>query len=449
MTAQTLAEFKAETRRLAQASFKSTFGATWLHEIGSEKPKRNWLFKNLLLSSVFGIIYGGPGGGKSFLTTDMALTGALAAVRGGKAEWFGHRCKGFGCVYIVAEGREDFEIRLHAWRTENGVGPDEVLPFVFLPTSIDMRSSDADMLRLAQEINVISEQMKERCGVPAGMTVVDTVARALAGGNENASDVMGTFVVNCDKLKDLTSTTVLGVHHGGKELGRGPRGHESLHGAADFELEVVGATDDEPNCWTVRKLKAGPAGATFRFRLKQRTVNKDEDGDPVTSCVVVDFTEAPENKAAARHVFHLASKYDKWFASTLSEAINFHGIMVPQGVPAPSNVKLVVTQEQVKRMYVERYSATEDGTEEQVYERLKARWGRSTGSLIEKKLIGSYKGKSDKNVWLWMTGQEIAGVKLRGADPWAPKVTAADLAQGALALPADETIGDNDDPMML
>ncbi|PZU95642.1 MAG: hypothetical protein DI527_00405 [Chelatococcus sp.] len=394
---------------------KRHFSGSWFHEISGERPKRDWLLKGLILAKTFGVVFGAPGSGKSFLVADLMLTcsvGALAT-RDHRPDWFGYKGRPFGVVYVVAEGRDDFIIRLHAWRIENKIPDDAVIPFFFLPTSIDMRSSDVDTMKLADDIRALSIEMKARCGVDVEVIVIDTVARALAGGNENASDVMGAFVINCGKLQEATGAAVLGVHHGGKEVGRGPRGHEALHGAADFEIEVAGATDEGPNSWTVRKLKSGPAGASHKFRLKPLTVTTDEDGDPVTSCVVIAPRETPEQVDAERAKKSLFQPTDveASFLHVLGDAIEKNGEIAPHGIGASSNVKLVVNVQHVRDLWRDRMSATEAGSDDEIDAKLRTRWSRATKKLVKFGVIGSAKP------FLWMTGREVKGVRLRGAEP--------------------------------
>lgn len=407
---QPFEEFEVEALALMRPPFRSSFGATWLHEVGGSKPVRNWLVKDLMLCRSFGVVYGPPGSGKSFLVSDLMLSCAAVALPHQQQTWFGYRMRHFGVVYVVAEGRDDFEIRLHAWRRENSIPDGAVIPFVFLPTSIDMRSSDADTIKMANEINQLDALMMERCGVGIGAVVIDTVARALAGGNENASEVMGAFVINCGKLADLTGASVIGVHHGGKEAGRGPRGHEALHGAADFEFEVAPAGDGEPNAWTVRKLKAGPGGATHKFRLKQISVGIDEDGDKVTSCVVIDTEaqDAGQPQVPKRTGFKINDTEREWLQA-FDQAIERVGIMPPAGVEVSSNVHLVVATEEVKRVYKERFAATEDGDDETVDARLRQRWSRATKGLLKFRIIGTTK------THVWMTGRAVLGHRLKGA----------------------------------
>lgn len=422
-------QFEAETVALIKPPFKSAFGARWFHEIVGRKPVRDWLVKGLILARTFGVIYGPPGSGKSFLTTDLMLSCAAMDQPGQQQTWFRHKLRRFGVIYVIAEGADDFEIRLHAWRVENRIPPDVVIPFVFLPTSIDMRSSDADTLKLAEEVKAISAQMLERTGVEVGAVVIDTVARALAGGNENASDVMGAFVINCGKLQALTASAVIGVHHGGKEAGRGPRGHEGLHGAADFELEVVGANAGEPNAWTIRKIKAGQAGATHRFRLKPLSLAKDDEGDEVTSCVVLD-TEAQDaaqggtTTAPAKRKGFKLNAGEIEFLQCYGIALERHGLMPPPGLIVPECVQLVANVQDVRDVFRERLAMTEgDDDEKKVSDRLRARWSRATKGLLKFKIIDTNK------VYLWMTGKPVQGAQIKGAVEWGTYGTPAEPAE--------------------
>lgn len=391
--------------------FRSQFGATWFHEAGRKPARREWLIKDLILARSFGIVFGPPGCGKSFLLTDLMLhcsAAALEARRAEAQEWFGYRVNAFGVVYLVAEGADDFVIRLHAWRLNQGIEADAVLPFVFLPTSIDLRSDEADTKKLVEEIRGIDAIMREKCGVGVGAIVVDTVSRALAGGNENDSAVMGGFVRNCETLQKETGAAVVGVHHGGKEGGRGPRGHEALLGAADYIWEVAPRTEEEPtNRWVVRKLKAGPAGAEHHFSLKPVRVDEDDAGDDITSCVVVS-RDRPEPGEAERNRGYPASGGEVEFLRTLAEAIERDGVIPPAEVPVSKNVTLIVKADAVKSLYRQTYASTEDGDEEAVDSRLRQRWSRATKSLVRNGVLGS------KNGWLWFTGKKVRGVVLKG-----------------------------------
>ena len=78
---------------------------------------------------------------------------------------------------------------------------------------------------------------------------------------------------------------VIVVHHCGVE-GKRPRGHTSLTGACDAQIAVR----REQSGTIVAKLewaKDGPKGDEIYSRLEAMEVGVDEDGESITSCVIV------------------------------------------------------------------------------------------------------------------------------------------------------------------
>jgi hypothetical protein len=163
------------------------------------------------------------------------------------------------------------------------------MPFVLLPTAVDLCSPDGDTEGLIAEIKAHSGRMS----VPLSLVFVDTVNRAMGGGDENSSEAMGAFIRNCDRIKQETGATVVVVHHM-NALGTKERGHTSLAGALDFRLSVT--KGDLGKSWKITKLKDGEDGADFSFDLQSVTVGVDDDGDNVTSCIVVATDAKAEQK---------------------------------------------------------------------------------------------------------------------------------------------------------
>jgi hypothetical protein len=83
---------------------------------------------------------------------------------------------------------------------------------------------------------------------------------------------MGKFIQHISAIQLELNTAVLIVHHCGKDEARGQRGHSSLLGAIDAELEVIKLTgDDSPNRigqLTVTKQKDGADGLRITYRLE-------------------------------------------------------------------------------------------------------------------------------------------------------------------------------------
>ena len=124
--------------------------------------------------------------------------------------------------------------------------------------------------------------------------VLDTLNRSLAGSESSDTD-MSNYVRAADAIRDAFGCAVLIVHHCGINDSR-PRGHTSLTGAADAQIAV--RRDINGNIGvTVEFLKDGEAGETIASKLESVEVGTDEDGDTITSCVVVEADQATATTA--------------------------------------------------------------------------------------------------------------------------------------------------------
>jgi len=70
-----------------------------------------------------------------------------------------------------------------------------------------------------------------------GLVIIDTLARCMAGGDENSARDMGRLIQSADMIRDLTSAAVLLVHHTNKS-GESERGSTALRGAVDTLLSL-------------------------------------------------------------------------------------------------------------------------------------------------------------------------------------------------------------------
>ena len=281
-----LAAFERETEALAKGPWKSKFGGRFVYDLTREKPVRDWLLKSVFLARTFFLIVGEPGCGKSFLALDFVMARALAAVdpRAPK-EWFGRRFKPGATVYIAAEGQEDFIIRIHAWYRSKGIGADVRIPVYLIPTTVDLRSSDADAKKLIEEIKAVDALCQAEFGCGVDLIVIDTFNRALAGGDDSKPDHVGALIRNCSLIREETKIAVGAVHHTPRG-GTRARGHSSVTADNDGEIFVSPAQNGAPNEWVVTRSKASAKGDRHEFRLRAIEIGRDEDMEPVTSCFI-------------------------------------------------------------------------------------------------------------------------------------------------------------------
>lgn len=239
-------------------------------------PALQWRIKGVLPAHGLAVLFGPSGSGKSFLVLDMLQSLALGR------DWFGHKIKQCTVTYVALEGEAGVANRVKAYQARHG------------STSINIRYvtqpfhllKDGDINALAEAINA------EGTG---NVVVLDTLSRAIPGSDENDSKTMGLIVSAAKLLQELIGGLVLLIHHTGKDSSKGMRGHSSLYAALDCAIEVKRHGNQRE--WIVSKSKDGEDGASHPFKLEAVTLGIDDDGDPITSCVVV---ENPSEQATEK-----------------------------------------------------------------------------------------------------------------------------------------------------
>ena len=236
-----------------------------LSELMSQPPLK-WRVKGVIPETGVAALAGVSGSGKSFLALDLA--GSIAV--GG--EFMGYATKQAPVAYVVLEGAGGFRNRVAAWQEINGPMPECFYPLL---GNFDLRSK-TDVTELAR--------MLLEAGFKNGVLIIDTLAQAMPGADENSSEGMGLALAGVKHLQQLVGGVVLLVHHHGKDTTKGMRGWSGLHGAMDAVIEVFRVNDQRS--WKTSKSKDGADGTTHSFRLETMNVGIDEDGGTVTSCIV-------------------------------------------------------------------------------------------------------------------------------------------------------------------
>lgn len=249
------------------------FPLTWFEDIHPVADAKDFV-QGVLIEQSAAVVYGESNAGKTFWTTDLALH-----VAAGK-EWCGRRIEGGPVIYCALEGGVGFQNRVSAWRAKHGM-EDAVIPFAALQVSLNLLKPEADTPRLIATLRRVAEQR----GQPK-LIVIDTLSRAMAGGNENAPDDMGALVRNMDAIKQAIGCCVLFIHHSGKDAAKGARGHSLLRAAIDTEIEVKAEEGNNLKTATVVKQRELKKGDVFGFTLDIIQVGQNRHGEDVTTCVI-------------------------------------------------------------------------------------------------------------------------------------------------------------------
>ena len=229
-------------------------------------PPMQWRIKKVLPQTGLAAVFGASGSGKSFMVIDM-----MQAIAAGH-EWFGYKSKPCNVLYCALEGEGGIAGRVNAYRIRHRKTAANIR-YMVQPFSL---LESGDILDLAQAIKANGQSVN--------VVILDTLNRAAPGADENDSKSMGQIIAASKQLQTLIGGLVILVHHTGKDASKGLRGHSSLHAALDAAIEL--RRDGDRREWLIAKSKDGEDGITHPFKLDVVELGTDEDGEPITSCVV-------------------------------------------------------------------------------------------------------------------------------------------------------------------
>lgn len=218
-------------------------------------PPPVWLVHGLVPEKSLVVPYGPPKSGKTFVILSLGLH--IAAGR----DWFGHPVQQGAVVYIAGEGTGGLSNRIKAMLAHYEIGPET--PFWTVRRTVNFT--------VAAEVNGLETAIRQAIGnMPLRLLVVDTLARAMPGADENSAQEVGAVIAAADYLKDNLACTVALIHHSGKDATRGARGTSALRGAWDaaFEITVSG----KQTILTVVDQKEAEGGQRLVFKMEEIAV---------------------------------------------------------------------------------------------------------------------------------------------------------------------------------
>ena len=217
-------------------------------------PPAVWLVEGLVPSRALVIPWGPPKVGKTFVWLSLSLHIAAGL------PWAGRAVVQGAVVYLAGEGLGGFPTRLKAMRHQYGISAD--IPFYVIPRAVNFR----DPAAVAEVIEVVRATVPD--GMAIAMVVIDTLARAMPGVDENSAQEVGSVIAQCDEIKEELGCTVAPIHHSGKDVERGMRGSSAIHGAVDATYAIKAAGPHHVRLINEDQ-KDGEPAAPMLFKMEQ------------------------------------------------------------------------------------------------------------------------------------------------------------------------------------
>jgi archaellum biogenesis ATPase FlaH len=226
-------------------------------------PTRRYVIKGLLAEGDVAAIVGAPGAGKSLLAPYLGYAVAQGA------EVFNRRTRQGGVLYVAAEDSHGMRARMKALRAEHG----EAEAFTLVEGVSDLLNDKSN------DLKDLIQAVKERR--PA-LIVIDTLAAAFAGLEENDAKSMGVVVRSARALTRWGAAVIL-VHHDTKAGDGLPRGHSILNGALDMSLHLQ--RDGSVVRCHPTKNRNGSIDQKLAFSVGVVQQGVDEDGDSMSTAI--------------------------------------------------------------------------------------------------------------------------------------------------------------------
>lgn len=262
------------------------------------QPDPDWLLPGVLQRETLTLFYGQESSFKSFLVLDLVLSAAAGIPWAGTGDKVGPR--GFTAprplttVYIAGEGAHGIEtLRRPAWRKGHEV--DSALAF-YTVGDMPRFGDPGDVTQLIEDI--------ESAGIAPDIIVIDTVARAMIGMDENSAKDATLLTDALDRLKRHFRCSVVAVHHSGKDARKGTRGSSAIPFNFDARFVVTADRSSRTVSITNEKQKDAPEWsqpAVFQGESVSFARNGGLDSSLVFRRVLPPPTQRPgESKDAAR-----------------------------------------------------------------------------------------------------------------------------------------------------
>jgi hypothetical protein len=129
------------------------------------------------------------------------------------------------------------------------------------------------------------------------LIVIDTLAAAIPGLDENSSEGMGNAIAVARSLTRWGAAVII-VHHDTKAGDGLPRGHSSLHGDVDMNLALRRDKDGVIRGACSKNRNGESHKDIMAYRNRVIVLGLDEDGDPERTviCDELDLAETSERK---------------------------------------------------------------------------------------------------------------------------------------------------------
>ncbi|MCP4596140.1 AAA family ATPase [Neptuniibacter sp.] len=191
-----------------------------LSNVFKQSVETNWLIEDYIPKPSVGMLYGPSGTGKSHIALHMA-----ACIANG-IQWCSKTTEQGVVLVMAGEGHGGLTKRLKSIEKHHEIEINQGNIF-FSERAIGVDTEDG-FKDLMNAIEALDEK--------PDLIIIDTLSRHLMKSSENSNEDMAYFINKLEQIKQAYDTSIMIVHHTGKNQKSGSRGASSIRANIDFSL---------------------------------------------------------------------------------------------------------------------------------------------------------------------------------------------------------------------
>lgn len=190
-----------------------------------------------------------------------------------------------GVLYFGLEGRRAIRLRIAAWRRhqrELGENVPDFIPLFVVERSKNLLQENA-RINLANAIAAAELWLEKEYGVKLGLIVLDTLTKAMPGGDQNSVDDTSAVFDVVGRVREIgVSAAVVFIHH--KARAGNIRGSTNIEADPDVLTSIF--KEGNKVIWSLDRARSVEEGGRYHFQLHNYSLGTSSQGFPINAPVV-------------------------------------------------------------------------------------------------------------------------------------------------------------------
>jgi len=293
---------------LFSSSLIKELDVSFIDELSEEYEPPDELIQNLLVKKTVSVVYGDSNSGKTFFCLSLA--------RDVSEGWdcYGRKTEKGLVLYIATEAPGSIKMRLQAMKKHHNYHFKNI---AVVKKPINLYQNQTDHIKI---IELVTEVEKKR-GQKVNFIIADTLAQISAGADENGVKDMSPIMQKFSLISEMTNTSVLVIHHSGKDKSKGARGSSSIYAHVNTEIKVSD-NGKYKTAEITKERELGSKGDKINYKLEIIEMGLGKFKNKQSTCVAIHDTEEHKPELPTKIIEDMQYLEGAWLCSGMEHDEN-------------------------------------------------------------------------------------------------------------------------------